>query len=150
MQNLRILLVDDEKEFVSALAERLQLRGINSESVFNGEDALKVVETNTPDVVLLDLKMPGIGGIEVLSKIKSSFPGVRVIILTGHGSDKDEEAAYKLGAFDYMSKPADVDKITSRIKDAYHEIQKEMEDNMNAVTFAEAGDFDTAKGFINK
>jgi len=150
MKDLKILLVDDEKEFVSALSERLHLRGLNSKSAFSGEEALEIVETNTPDIVLLDLKMPGMDGIEVLSKIKSNFPAVKVIILTGHGNDSAKEEVYKLGAFDYMNKPADIDRITSRIKDAYREIQREMEDSMNAVTFAEAGDFDTAKGFIDK
>ncbi|MFH1921008.1 MAG: response regulator [Planctomycetota bacterium] len=145
MKKLRLLLVDDEHEFVETLAERLKLRDLDASIARNGEEALSAVEREEPDVIVLDLKMPGIHGIEVLRRVKEAYPNVEVIILTGHGSKKDEEAALRLGAFDYVKKPADLDTLVSRIKNAFKRKMSKLERTFMAVAFAEEGEFDTAK-----
>jgi len=118
MQEFKVLLVDDETEFVSALAERLSLRGIDVEVAFNGEQALAFFMNKVPEVMVLDLKMPGIGGMEVLRRVMKSHPEVQVIILTGHGSDKDEEQALHLGAYSFLKKPAEFDVLFRAITNA--------------------------------
>jgi DNA-binding response OmpR family regulator len=121
MAQFRVLLVDDEKEFVTTLAERMQLRGLDPEVAFSGEQALKILEHSLPDVIVLDLKMPGINGLEVLRKVKKSHPQVQVIILTGHGSDRDEAAARRLGAFDHLQKPVDINDLVRVMELAFRQ-----------------------------
>ena len=145
MQKLKVLLVDDEQEFVETLADRLKMRDLEATTARNGEEALSVVKREEPDVILLDLKMPGIDGIEVLRRVKKAYPNVQVIMLTGHGSEKDEEAARSLGAFDYIQKPVDLDALVPRIRNAFKRKLQILERLAMAATFAEAGDFDTAK-----
>ena len=142
MEKIKILLVDDEKEFVETLSERIRMREHDSEVALDGEQALKKMEDDIPDVVVLDLKMPGIDGMEVLRRIRKAYPKVQVIMLTGHGSEKDEEEARKLGAFEYLEKPVEIDKLMKKIKKAY---KSKFESSMMAATFAEAGEFDTAR-----
>ena len=141
MKKMKILLVDDEKEFVETLSERMKMRDLPSDVALDGEQALQMVEEETPDVILLDLKMPGIDGMEVLRRVKKAYPDVQVIMLTGHGSEKDEEEARRLGAYDYLQKPTGVDKIVQTIKRAF----KKFDDSMMAATFAEAGDYNSAQ-----
>jgi len=141
-KNIKVLLVDDEEEFVQTLSERLKMRDVGSDVAYNGEQALQFVHDEVPDVMVLDLRMPGIDGMEVLRRIKKAYPEVQVIILTGHGTKRDEEEARRLGAFDYLQKPVDVDHLIKRLRLAF---QKKMEDSMVAATFAEAGEFQTAK-----
>ncbi len=119
----KVLLVDDEKEFVHTLSERLQSRSLESAVVYDGEEALDFVEGEEPEVMVLDLKMPGIDGIEVLRKVKQSHPNVEVIILTGHGSDREQQLAEDLGAFAYLQKPVDIDKLSDTMKQAYKKIK---------------------------
>ena len=146
MKEIKILLVDDEEEFVKTLSERIKMRNLNSEVALNGEEALKVVEDQIPDVMVLDLKMPGIDGLEVLRRVKKQYPDVQVIILTGHGSEKDEKEARTIGAFDYLNKPVEVDSLIKKIKKAYeNKIQK----TFMASAFAEAGEFETAKKIMD-
>ena len=109
MKNMKVLLVDDEEEFVKALAERLKMRDLRSDTVLDGEEALSFVEDQEPDVMVLDLKMPGIDGMEVLRQVRKAYPNIQVIILTGHGTEKHEEEAKRLGAFDYLEKPVNLD-----------------------------------------
>ena len=118
----RALLVDDEKEYVLTLSERLKIRDISSSVVHDGYQALSVVEKDEPEVMVLDLKMPGIDGMEVLRRVKREHPKVEVIILTGHGSEKDERLAKKLGAFAFLKKPIDVDKLAEVMKQAYNKV----------------------------
>lgn len=141
MKNMKILLVDDEKEFVETLAERMKMRDLPSDVALDGEQALQMLEEETPDVIVLDLKMPGIDGMEVLRRVKKAYPDVQVIMLTGHGSEKDEEEARRLGAFEYLQKPTGVDRIVQTIKRAF----KKFDDSMVAATFAEAGDYNSAE-----
>jgi len=147
MTNFKVLLVDDEEEFVKALAERLKMRDLGSDTVYDGDQALSFVEDQEPDVMVLDLKMPGIDGMEVLRRVKKAYPKIEVIILTGHGTEKDEEEARRIGAFDYMEKPVNIDKLVKKMKEAY---QRKMEDTMVAATFAEAGDFKTAREVMDE
>jgi len=116
MAPIQVLLVDDEEEFVSTLAERLQLRRFETKCALSGEEALALLEKKMPDVLILDLKMPGLGGMEVLRRTKKTAPELPVIILTGHGSDKDENEARRLGAFEYLKKPIDIDTLIEHIK----------------------------------
>ncbi len=118
----RILLVDDEKEFVQTLSERLKMRQIENNFVFSGEDALDFADQEETDVMVLDLKMPGIDGFEVLKKIKQTKSAIEVIILTGHGSEKDRKTCMDLGAFAYLQKPADIDLLTDTMQKAYEKI----------------------------
>jgi len=142
MKKFKLLLVDDEQEFVQALAERLEMRDLESDTVYDGNQALSYVESKEPDVMVLDLKMPGIDGIEVLKQVRTAYPNIQVIILTGHGTEKDEERARNLGAFDYLQKPVDIDTLVGRIRKAY---QRKLDNLSVAATFAEAGDFDAAR-----
>jgi two-component system response regulator CpxR len=115
----KILLVDDEQEFVHTLSERLSTRNLHSEVVYDGEQAMSCVRDDPPEVMVLDLKMPGIDGIEVLRLVKEERPEVEVIILTGHGSDREEKLANQLGAFAYLRKPVDVDALARTMQAAY-------------------------------
>jgi CheY-like chemotaxis protein len=120
----KILLVDDEREFVHTLSERLQARDMEAAVVYDGEEALSFVASDEPEVMVLDLKMPGIDGIEVLRRVKRSNPNVEVIILTGHGSKKEEESARELGAFAYLRKPVDIELLSKIMKQAYRKVGK--------------------------
>jgi len=111
MKNLKILLVDDEEEFVATLAERLQLRGMNAQIATNGEDALQLIESDPPRIIILDVMMPGLGGLEVLKRIKAQHPDIHVIILTGHGSTKEGIEGMRLGAADYLMKPINIEEL---------------------------------------
>jgi DNA-binding response OmpR family regulator len=147
MKNMKVLLVDDEEEFVKALAERLKMRDLRSDTVLDGEEALSFVEDQEPDVMVLDLKMPGIDGMEVLRQVRKAYPKMQVIILTGHGTEKHEEEAKRLGAFDYLEKPVNLDVLVKKMKAAY---RRKLEDTMVAATFAEAGDFESAKKIMDE
>jgi len=120
----KILLVDDEREFVHTLSERLQTRNLDSAVVYDGEEALSFIERDEPEVMVLDLKMPGIDGIEVLRRVKQEHPRIEVIILTGHGSEREKVLAKELGAFAYLQKPVDIDRLSQVMKDAYRKIGK--------------------------
>jgi len=119
----KVLLVDDEREFVQTLSERLQMRDVGSAIAYDGESALNLVAEDEPDVMILDLKMPGIDGLEVLKKVKASRPDIEVIILTGHGSDTDREMCMGLGAFAYLQKPVDIDELSRLLKEANEKIK---------------------------
>nr|MBF0220705.1 response regulator [Desulfobulbaceae bacterium] len=115
----KVLLVDDEKEFVQTLSERLVTRNVGSYAVFDGQQALDFIDDDAPDVMVLDLKMPGISGIEVLKKTKKTNSDIEVIILTGHGSDADRKTCISMGAFAYLQKPIDVETLSATIREAH-------------------------------
>jgi len=119
----KVLLVDDEREFVQTLSERLMMRDMGSAVVYDGESALNLVQEDEPEVMILDLKMPGIDGIEVLRRVKSDHPNIQVIILTGHGSEKDRQICMELGAFAYLHKPVDIDVLSETLKAANEKVQ---------------------------
>lgn len=147
MPKIKILLVDDEEKFVQTLSERMQMREVGSDIALDGEQALKQLEDKKPDVMVLDLKMPGMDGMEVLRRVKNAYPDVQVIMLTGHGTEKDEEEARKLGAFEYLQKPVEIDVLMKHVKRAY---QSKIESTMTAAAFAEVGEFETAKDILDK
>jgi DNA-binding NtrC family response regulator len=118
MAEYRVLLVDDEEEFVSALSERLMLRGIEVESALNGEQALAIMMEKEFEVVILDVMMPGLGGLEVLKQIKTTHPNTQVILLTGHGATREGIEGMRLGAFDYLIKPVDIEEMLEKMKEA--------------------------------
>jgi DNA-binding NtrC family response regulator len=146
-KEIKVLLVDDEIAFVNTLAQRLRLRKLLVDTVYDGEQALTYIKEIEPDVIVLDLKMPGLHGIEVLREIKKIKRAIQVIILTGYGTDKDEEEAKKLGGFDFLHKPADIDLLMRKIKEAFLE---KIERAMTAIAFAEGGDFDEARKITKK
>jgi len=114
----KTLLVDDEEEYVTTLSERLEMRDIASDVVYDGHQALAAVAVEEPEVMILDLKMPGIDGIEVLRRVKREHPNIQVIVVTGHGSEEDERTARQLGAFDYLHKPVDIVTLAEKINQA--------------------------------
>lgn len=118
----KVLLVDDEREFVQTLSERLQTRDMEPAIAYDGEEALSLIEKDEPEVMVLDLKMPGIDGIEVLRRVKKSHPDTEVIILTGHGSEREKQLASELGAFAYLEKPVDIDVLARTMKEAYAKV----------------------------
>jgi len=120
----KVLLVDDEREFAQTLSERLQMRDMPTAVVYGGEEALSVVDEEEPEVMVLDLKMPGIDGIEVLRRVKQEHPNVEVIVLTGHGSKEIEKLCMELGACAYLEKPVDIEQLTKTMKDAYDKLQR--------------------------
>ena len=140
MKEIKVLLVDDEEDFVKSLSERIKMRDLDSDVAMNGEEALRLVDDDVPDVMVLDLKMPGIDGMEVLRRVKKAYPQVQVIMLTGHGSEKDEKEARRLGAFEYLEKPTSIDTLIKYIKRAFKSFDK----HMTAATLAEAGDHKSA------
>lgn len=114
----KVLFVDDEKDFVHAVSRRLISRDVGTYGVYDGEEALNIVLDDRPDVMVLDLKMPGLHGTEVLERVKKLEPLVEVIILTGHGNIKDEQVCMELGAYAYLNKPVDIEKLSETIKAA--------------------------------
>lgn len=146
-KDIKVLLVDDEEAFVNTLAQRLKMRELHVNTVYDGEQALAKVKSEEPDVMVLDLKMPGLHGMDVLKEIRKAYPNMQVIILTGHGTEKDEEEARRLGGFDFLRKPADIETLVGKIKEAYSE---KIERMMSAIAFAEEGEFDTARKIIKE
>lgn len=113
--NTKVLIVDDEVEFASTLSERLTLRDYDAKAVYCAEDAIAVTRTDPPDVVLLDLKIPGMSGEELFKIIKKINPAVEIIILTGQ---IPIEGGTVKGAFDYIVKPVDIDELIVKINNA--------------------------------
>ncbi len=124
MKNIKVLLVDDEEEFVQTLAERVRMRELGSEIALNGKEALAKLGEKLPDVMILDFHLPGIDGLTVLEQVKKTYPDVQVVMLTAHGTPEMEKKARDLGAFDYLQKPVGIDKLTKTIEKAYQYKQK--------------------------
>jgi DNA-binding NtrC family response regulator len=118
MQPLRILIVDDEEDLVSTLAERLAIRGFQVEGATSGDDALTCLRQHEFSVVIVDVKMPGIGGLQLTEQIKQEHPGLPVILFTGQGSLDDAERAAQQGALEYLLKPVDIEELISKISSA--------------------------------
>ena len=116
MKGLEVLLVDDEIEFITTLSERLILRGIQTSMATDGESALRRIEKDPPDVVIMDLLMPGINGLELLKQIGSRNPDVRVILLSGRGNEEDCQEGKLLGAVDFLIKPVDINDLLNILR----------------------------------
>ena len=119
MNPCRVLLVDDEVEFAQAVARRLKRNDLSVHFVHSGADALRHLADNPTDVVVLDMKMPGMDGLEALREIKTRQPLVEVIMLTGHASVEAAIDGMELGAFDYLMKPVEFDELLYKIQDAH-------------------------------
>lgn len=118
MEKIKVLLVDDEEEFVTTLAERLQLRNIIPLVATDGNEALRIIDTERPPVVVMDVMMPVMGGLAVLQQIKSRYPKIQVILLTGQGSTQDGIKGMRLGAFDYLMKPVKIEGLIRKMNEA--------------------------------
>ena len=119
MSIANVLLVDDEVDFVETFSERLNMRNIETLKAFSGKEALKVLKNNqNVEVVILDVKMPDMDGIETLGAIKKRYPLVEVIMLSGHSTVETAIEGMKLGAFDYLMKPCDMDQIIAKVSKA--------------------------------
>ncbi|NWH05956.1 sigma-54-dependent transcriptional regulator [Desulfobacter latus] len=116
---VKILVVDDEKDFVEMFSLRLTRQGEKVSVAYSGQEALDLLEKNKIDVVILDIRMPGMDGIETLKRIKAGYPLVEVIMLTGHGSTETAVEGMKAGAFDYLMKPADFEDISEKVANAW-------------------------------
>jgi len=123
-EEINTLLVDDENDFRQILAKRLKRRGINVREADRGEKALRMLEEMTADIVVLDVKMPGMDGIECLKRIKRTHAQTEVIMLTGHADIQGGVEGIKSGAFDYLSKPIELEHLIRKIKQAFHKIQR--------------------------
>lgn len=115
MGSIKIMIVDDEQEFATTLAERLRMRGMETVTAFDGDQAIRAVGQDRPDVVILDIMMPGMSGLQVLGKITEISPGTPVILLTGIGSTTEGIAGMKIGAYDYLMKPLQIEELLDKI-----------------------------------
>jgi two-component system OmpR family response regulator len=119
MEEFKILVVDDEDDFRETIVKRLQKRKMTARGAESGEKALELIEAQPFDVVVLDVKMPGLGGIDTLREIKKRKPLIEVILLTGHASMESGIEGMKLGAYDYVMKPANLEELIEKMRQAY-------------------------------
>lgn len=119
MDAVQVLLVDDEVEFLETLIKRMKKRHVDITGVKSGEEALIALDQNQVDVVILDVRMPGLDGIETLKEIKRKHPLIEVIMLTGHASVEVAVQGMELGAFDYLMKPMNIDELLYKVEDAH-------------------------------
>ena len=134
-----MLLVDDEEEFVEILAERLEFRGFSVSTAFNGDDAVSCLKEHEPDVVILDVLMPGKDGIQTLKEIKQINPLVEVIMLTGHATVGTAIEGMKLGAYNYLIKPSDTEDLVAKIMKAY-KLKSEHEERIRSAELESVGE----------
>jgi DNA-binding response OmpR family regulator len=118
MSSWKILLVDDEEDFIATLAERLEMRGMQTETANSGEEALRMLNENPPEIVVMDVMMPGMSGLECLRRIRQSQPGLPVILLTGIGSTEEGVQGLELGAVNYLMKPLQIEELIAKIGEA--------------------------------
>ena len=125
MEKIKVLLVDDEEEFVTTLAERLQLRNIIPLVATDGNEALRIIDAERPPVVVMDVMMPTPGGLDVLQQIKSRYPKIQVILLTGQGSTQDGIKGMRLGAFAYLMKPVKIEGLIRKMNEAVQSLKQD-------------------------
>ena len=118
MSNYSVIIVDDEEELVTTIAERLELRGFKTQTATDGETALNLIKANPPQVVVLDVMMPGLSGIDILKQMNALKMNIPVILLTGYGSNEQGAEGLKQGAFDYLMKPCDLNVLIDKIQEA--------------------------------
>lgn len=144
MATTNLLLIDDEAPFIDAMSRRLTKRGLNISTACSGYEALECLEKSPSiEVAVLDVKMPGMDGIETLQKIKQKFPLVEVIMLTGHATVESAIDGMKMGAFDYLMKPCDMNQLVSKVEAASAKKQQHEEKIIDArvkeITSRQAG-----------
>ncbi len=118
MNKIKVVLIDDEREFIEPLKERLNMRGLKAMMATTDYEGLGLVKNVNPDVVILDLLMPGLGGIEILRRLKKEEKDIQVIVTTGKGCNVSEDEWKSLGAFDCIDKPIDIDELINKIHEA--------------------------------
>ncbi|MBI5550833.1 MAG: response regulator [Desulfobacterales bacterium] len=123
MESLKALFVDDETEYLQTAIKRMKKRGMNIIGVSSGPEALAILAEQKMDVVVMDMRMPGMDGIQALREVKQLYPLVEVIMLTGHASMEAAIQGMELGAFDYLMKPIDIDELIYKIQDAFQKRQ---------------------------
>jgi len=137
-----VLVVDDEEQFLKVFSQRLEGRGLKVETSTSGEEAIKKAHGKDFDAIILDLAMPGMGGLEALKRIRSENPDLQIIILTGHGSVEKGVEAIKAGAVDFLEKPADVNKVMEKIAEAKHKrvvlVEKKHEEHIKEIIQSKA------------
>jgi DNA-binding NtrC family response regulator len=119
MEDFRVLIVDDEPDFLETIVKRLRKRKIDAAGVDSGKKALELLDREPFDVVILDIRMPGMDGIEELKEIKHKRPLMEVILLTGHAAVESGMQGIQYGAFDYVMKPAEIDDLLEKVRQAY-------------------------------
>jgi len=133
----KVLLIDDEEDFTGPLAERMKVRGFAAVTVSSGAKALELVDNEPFDAIILDMIMPGMDGMETLRRLREKNPALQVIMLTGHADLKSGIEAIKLGAADYLEKPADINELMKKIKDAQARkillVEKRMQDKIEGI-----------------
>ncbi len=117
---IKVLIVDDEKEFVTTLAQRLELRDLSVTAVYSGEGAIEMAEKIDFGVIILDVQMPGLSGIDALKQIKKVKPNTPIIMLTGQATVENAILGMKLGAYDFLMKPTDTELLIEKITKAYN------------------------------
>ncbi len=125
----RLLLVDDEERFRTTLAKRLREKGFEVADLGSGMEAIDYVKENSVDIIVLDIKMPGLDGIETLTEIKKSNPGIEVVLLTGHGTVDTAIEGMRTGAYDYLMKPCEIDNLVLKINGAF-EVKNERDERL--------------------
>ncbi len=121
----KILIIDDEVEFAATLSQRLRLRGIAVKDAHSGTEGIEQLDDFAPQIVILDLKMPDMSGLDILARIKDNYKDIEVIMLTGHGSVAAGIEAMEKGAFDYIMKPVDLGELLEKIEQADKKLKEE-------------------------
>ncbi|MBW1931366.1 MAG: response regulator [Deltaproteobacteria bacterium] len=146
MLGAKILLVDDEVTFTENMAKLLNARGYRVITANSGDEAIRMLEKENFDVVVLDLKMPGMDGITTLKEIKKLDLFTETLILTGHGSINSALEAVKLGAYDYLTKPCEIDELVAKIEGAWakkdEEVKRDIEEKIQKVVESPSSVFD--------
>jgi len=132
-----VLVVDDEEQFLEVFSRRLQGRGMKIDTAASGEDAIKRAKERDFDAIVLDLVMPGLGGLETLKRLKDENPDLQIIILTGHATLEKGIEAIKAGAVDFMEKPVDINKLMEKLGEAKHKrvllVEKKAEEHVKDI-----------------
>ncbi|MFN2436968.1 MAG: response regulator [Desulfotignum sp.] len=133
----KVLLVDDEKDFLDIMSERMEARGMTVKTADSADQALKILEKESFDAIVMDFKMPGMDGIQALKNIKTRKPELQIILLTGYATVEKTVEAMKIGATDLLEKPADLEALAARIKQAKAEkmllVEKKTEDKIKDI-----------------
>ncbi|EMS80752.1 MULTISPECIES: response regulator [Desulfotignum] len=133
----KVLLVDDEKEFLDIMSERMQERGMTVKTADSADQAMAMLEKESFDAIVMDFKMPGMDGIQALKNIKTKKPELQIILLTGYATVEKTVEAMKIGATDLLEKPADLEKLAAKIKQAKAEkmlvVEKQTEDKIKDI-----------------
>lgn len=140
VERLKVLFVDDETDFLNTLLKRMTKRGLDVCGAGSGEEGIDRMQAGPCDVVILDVRMPGMDGIQVLREIKKQWPLTEVIMLTGHASLEAAREGMELGAFDYLMKPVDIDELLYKIEDAFEKIMIQRKKMKRLQEAAESGE----------